>query len=133
MTTESGDEMSEAAVMTLSEFLLARIAEDETIARENTWPEAAHTSACRYDQIELLTGCKCKIPSRVLAECEAKRRIVAIALEHMETTDGQWGCGHSADRKRTGDCHDSLHDDGILQALALPHVDHPDYHAKWRP
>ena len=125
--------MSDDAVMTLSQFLLARIAEDETIARENTWPEAAHTSACRYDQIELLNRCKCKIPSRVLAECEAKRRIVAIALEHMETIDGQWGCGHSAEQIWAGDCPDSPDDDGLLQALALPHVDHPDYLARWRP
>ena len=132
MTTQSQGEMSDAAGMTLSEFLLARITEEETIARENRGPEAAHTAACRYDQIAFLNGCKCEIPSRVLAECEAKRRIVAIAFEHMETIDAQWGCGHSADQIWAGHCPDSPDDDGILQALALPHVDHPDYRAEWR-
>lgn len=50
-------------------------------------------------------------PARVLAECEATRRIVEWA-----TTEGheQWGVGP------------------VLNLLALPYADHPDYRAEWR-
>jgi hypothetical protein len=127
---------AETAVQTLTEFLLARIAEDEYAARafvnelgearrwrcdevggtvrrdgvppfglsdvEATTPthlEAAHIA--RHD------------PARVLAECEAKRRIVEVALPGERDDAGE--------RFR------------ILRILATVYADHPDYRDEWRP
>ena len=54
--------------MTITEFLLARIAEDEAVAR--AW-------RTRIDQGEIpILFHGVVIPDRVLAECAAKRRIV---------------------------------------------------------
>ena len=126
--------------MTLTEFLLARIAEDETVAEaaaahapggewraydpdEGTeragrfgcvvtggmhptaWPQhAAHIA--RHD------------PARVLAECEAKRRIVAD-YAHLTTVPG-----HGAMASHSG---------WILRQLAAVYCDHPDYLPEWKP
>ena len=68
---------------TLTEFLLARIAEDE---------------------------------ARVLAECEARRRIVEIA-KSSESGEVGW----------------YLTFDLALKAITLPYADHPDYDPTWRP
>jgi hypothetical protein len=91
--------------MTLTDFLLARIAEDEA-AVEAKWlrapkgapivPDAAHT--------------------RVLAECEAKRRIVEYCPSASEEGD-TWDTAFWR----------------VLQILALPYADHPDYREEWKP
>jgi hypothetical protein len=66
-------------------------------------------------------------PARVLAECEAKRRIV----EHADTVssmdrqiESEWGTRSSVPWDE---------DEGIrlLRLLALPYADHPDYDPKW--
>lgn len=117
--------------MTLTEFLLARIAEDEQSARDTGadamtgtrwkhWPEDA------YNEIQAATLDHCR---RVLVECEAKRRIVereaeelhrawrARAEEHMQTFE-QWFT------KPYG---------ATLRDLASVYADHPDYRDEWRP
>lgn len=86
----------------LSEFLLARIAEDEE--RATRFLPAAG-------------------PARVLAECAAKRRIVEM---HSQDTDRDWclqGCGMRSGW--TGYPCDTL------KALAAVYDDHPDYRAEW--
>ncbi len=92
--------------MTLVEFLRARLAEDDAAARAfgiGVWsvagPQAEHIA--RWD------------PARVLAECEAKRRIIE------QVRDVKWG-GFAVR-------------DTILELLALPYADHPDYRAWWAP
>jgi hypothetical protein len=45
-------------------------------------------------------------PARIIADCEAKRRLIVRWRE--------------------------LHPD-VLRLLALPYADHPDYNADWRP
>jgi hypothetical protein len=53
-------------------------------------------------------------PARILAEVEAKRRIVdryAWLCEHGDTGGTAW----------------------VLPLLALPYADHPDYRNEWRP
>jgi hypothetical protein len=77
--------------MTLTDFLLARIVEDEALHCE--W------------------GCH----ERVLAECEAKRRIVENASRHAP---GQRGYGAS---------------NFAAQCIALPYRNHPDYKQEWKP
>jgi hypothetical protein len=153
--------------MTLSEFLLARIAEDEEVARTasggtvigepynwrpvDTGDEWAPNVDLRNGDVEVLVALRPGLPrpanvmsgywgqvvslaegaganenlspesdlaahiarhdpARVLAECEAKRRIVemhAYQEEHFTPDE--------------------------LRALALPYADHPDYREEWRP
>ena len=94
---------------TLTSFLLDRIAEDEANAgskHDLAYHDHGDCGGCEY-------------PARVLAECEAKRRIVEQArnyspeLEHGD--NGEWAF------------------DTVLLALALPYADHPDYREEWRP
>lgn len=75
------------ATLDLADFLLARIAEDEAVARDDY--------RCNTDLRWT--------PARMLAECEAKRRLIALQLQR----------------------HAYL-------LLALPYADHPDYNEDWR-
>ena len=104
------------ATPTLTDFLLARIAEDEAVARD--------------EQIENVPA-DCWGPARVLAECEAKRRIAeafADAECAVDTYDGdnptpaywqEWGNRHAL----------AL----AVEHLATIYADHPDYDESWRP
>lgn len=94
---------------TLAEFLLERIAEDEA---HDGW----HTVECGVGLGYWATGrCICGYPARILADCEAKRRIVAWV--------NQWPW--------RAEPPSSV--DGLLPLLALPYADHPDYRPEWRP
>ena len=124
----------------LAKFLLARIAEDEAVARtawsvgpewsswNRSWdtkpvrdlaaggqriaalPTTIDEHVCRHD------------PARVLAECEAKRRIVEDRQRiDRSAGDTDWHSGYS----------DGNYD--AIKALALPYADHPDYREEWRP
>jgi len=98
--------------MTLTEFILDRIAEDE----RDGWE--IHDQSC--DCLPPVPfPCDCGYPARVLAECEAKRRIVETVVD-MESVEDErpqqvvtlrWVC----------------------QILALPYADHADYREEWRP
>jgi hypothetical protein len=110
--------LPQTAAMTLSEFLLARIAEDEAAARAQL-----ELRAKRYPGEIAEPGPAYEVdrgwwlladPARVLAECEAKRRIVE------RVTDVAW-TGSYAVR------------DVVLGLLALPYAAHPDYRDEWRP
>jgi hypothetical protein len=56
--------------MTLTEFLLARIAELEARA------SLRHLCCCQLHTSEGRWPCNCGLPAHVLAECEAKRQII---------------------------------------------------------
>jgi Family of unknown function (DUF6221) len=95
----------------LTDFLLARLAEDEAVAsatlanfglaRDLKGPMLAHVT--HFD------------PARILAECEAKRRIVGLKAQPSDPyTPG----GYVTDE--------------ILLALAQVYADHPDYRKEWR-
>jgi hypothetical protein len=96
--------------MTLTEFLLARIAEDERVAREedfsgpiaDEWP---------WDI------------SRALAECETKRRIVESLGSHLRNAE------------RYPDAYPGMVAlaDWHVRVLATVYADHPDYREDWRP
>ena len=126
--------------MTLTDFLLARIAEDEA----PTWkliPYACPPGCCAPEgwvghrclicdeesyggTVEAITEIaeehaeKVHRRARVLAECEAKRAVVGL---HPEMLGWCQGCAHESYPCRT------------LLALALPYADHPDYREEWRP
>jgi len=111
--------------MTLTEFLEARIAEDEEVARGAVdeqqgghWHEPGDDMPMFGFSVALpLTFAEHAArhdPARVLAECEAKRRIVASVERALRL--GTNGLGPS-----------------VLRLLALPHADHADYDESWRP
>lgn len=99
--------------MNLSEFLLARIAEDEAMARD---AQAANIDTVVHEHIERWD------PARVLAECEAKRRIVEEHppfLRHCDTC-------HELDGPDVSPCL-------TLRVLAAVYSDHPDYDEARKP
>lgn len=108
--------------MTLTEFLLARIAEDAEHARLKLTPHGSAPGSM----------------VRVLAECEAKRRIVGlhapITLRRITYPGGRLNevqaCGYDTYEDGAGwvdyPCW-------TLQILALPYASHPDYREEWRP
>lgn len=165
-------------MLTLTEFLLARIAEDEAIARGATpgpwrweeesieaWPMADQSllsdgvpldewggsatvlRGWGYDAsgIEATDADRAHIarfnPARVLAESEAKRRIVELhPLNPYWGLDryGRWLPREGEPKAWYCDCQA---EDGMIQGeapcptlriLALLYDDHPDYREEWR-
>ena len=109
----------------LTDFLLARIADDEAVAKSidtGAWEDAVSTSR-RFDHVWRWS------PARVLAECEAKRRIVALHTGQHECVGIKYG---------KPDCvlvapGFMYEDDPTLLLLATPYTDHPDYREEWKP
>jgi len=117
--------------MSLTEFLVVRIAEDEHEAGDPGWCD------CAVEGLPLQHGTRC--PVRLLAECEAKRQIVGLhrdgtpldmIAEYIEDDD-EWTpwcleCAGFGDYKVEIPCP-------TLRVLTLPYADHPDYDPAWRP
>ncbi|MDQ1059109.1 hypothetical protein QFZ23_003010 [Arthrobacter globiformis] len=89
------------------EFLEARIAEDEAEARRD---------------LEGLAMTEAKADLRVFAECEAKRKIIALA-DDVEQMDAQLSAESGGEDLGTADA--------ILKALAAVYASHPDYQQEW--
>lgn len=127
----------------LTDFLLARIAEDEAVAKAaieddggedegfsgqygyltgRTGSPLDHKPSFGDDAARLIT--RFAVPARVLAECKAKRQVVelyrGVSKDARETRDELCCAGEAY-----------LHD--ALRVLALPYADHPDYRNEWRP
>jgi hypothetical protein len=124
--------------MNLPEFLLARIAEDEHIAEhtggskkrwtKEPYPDRdaigfrmrfpgpshirdwSHTPGPGSGYFAVTEHCENFDPARVLAECEAKRRVVEFARFLP-----------------------SLYCRGVLEPMAAVYADHPDYQEEWKP
>lgn len=101
----------------LAEWLRRQIAEDKRLAREAAAvsPQVVNVS-CEFKELpELWVQFD---PQRVLAECDAKELLIALA----EVTEGR-----------------SLHADawaigkGILATLSVPYADRPGYRSEWAP
>lgn len=113
---------------TLTDFLLARIAEDEEIARSAALPPwkhegyavANHTLIVETDDVEDAEHIARWDPTRVLAECEAKRRIVEL---HRSDIGADPCDAHDASLASV-DCD-------TLLALAQVYADHPDFDPAW--
>lgn len=109
----------------LTDFLLARISEDEAAAlaalpwdhdKVESWIDAELPT--RQQEAHLLRYS----PARVLAECEAKRRLVDFLTR-------QSGLIYESE----DDLANYLDPDTGLELLSLPYADHPDYREVWRP
>lgn len=126
----------------LATFLLARIAEDEALARAATaspwvpddqgWTDAQgnpfiqapyHELVIAADDVQHITRWQ---PARVLAECEAKRRIVGRYQRSISVLDRGVVIGREIESSRANESR------AVLCLLALPYADHPDY-LEWRP
>jgi hypothetical protein len=120
----------------LADFLLARIDEDEQAARLATgagpdWraesgtvsdPAAGRTIA--EARAPELAACIARWdPARVLAECEAKRRIV----EQWRTAERE------SEAYASPPLGPALGYRAVARFLALPYSDHPDHRDEWRP
>jgi hypothetical protein len=101
----------------LSEFLLARASDDEELARQYGDPGRLRSSLAWASEVgrPVLEV----DPSRMVAECAAKRRVVAEFIEGVANYD----IGPQGEVARLT---------FVLRALALPYADHPDYQLEWR-
>ena len=120
--------------MTLTEFLLARIAEDEAAAQN-----ARNHSQMAHDYERDNYGFLWVKTTRVLAECETKRLIVG---QHPTSTEWDEGINSCMTCQWDIDCDAPKHDHQrgfgrfpcpTLRILALPYADHPDHQEDWRP
>lgn len=126
--------------MTPTEFLLARIDDDENTARCAGHGNGLvfHDWNAEWVQVELPDNARPTYdvrhirtfsPDRVRSECEAKRRIIDEHTCHCPDPN----C------RDCGACSGDHHADptpapcATLRFLALPYADHPDYDEGWRP
>ena len=141
--------------LTLAAFLLERIAEDEASAREaggaewgswnRSWDSGARDIASDERLFTVPEPMDEHIarhdPARVLAECEAKRRIVEIHVvgDPDEWAPEQWACRLC---QWDEDCDSPKQDHqygagrfpcATLRTLAAIYAEHPDYDEGWRP
>jgi hypothetical protein len=110
--------------MKLTEFLNARLDEDEAVAQR------AHASTPGRGLFNG-PGLDPVIPrDRLLAEVEAKRRIMRLAYEAT-------GLDMDKDLDRAVEAREksgiAFVGERMLMALAAPYADHPDYDEEWRP
>lgn len=109
----------------LATFLLARIAEDEAVARETLagsdpldWSEPSDPAVGLAGPVDGPSGYESIVidPARVLGECEAKRSLIewAQGLEYLREVGDP-----KAPERPVGN--------EVLQIMAQPYADHPDY------
>lgn len=113
--------------MTITEFLLARIGDDEAVANSVTWghPLGAPPLLMTYGTLHIN-------PERVRAECEAKRRIV----ENCEAARRSADAAPLPERIRANDGPVAAYwrgQDWACRILASVYESHPDYDEAWRP
>lgn len=125
--------MSDTVTMTLSEFLLARILELEDAARraldatggiQEGWTlNVVRQLALGGFSNAIVVQASYAEPSSVLAECEAKRRIVealTAAIEYDESVHEAWTTTATEGAR-------------VLNHLSAVYADHPDYREEWKP
>jgi len=123
--------MTDVTTMSLTEFFEARISEDEALAREAVVFDV-HPSV--HDELlDVFAGdaiiaawANRHSPARVLAECAAKRAIVALHQSFEARGYECLTCGTVGEYGVDWPCD-------TLRALALPYADHADYLEEWRP
>lgn len=108
---------------------------DRELAGQSYWPMPTVRRAAERSDEDAATLIGAFSPARVLAEVDAKRRIIAehplIEASEPKVHPFPYGCET---------CHfdreEGVYGDGpctTLKLLALPYADHPDYRQEWRP
>lgn len=119
--------------MTIIEFLLARIAEDEAVARalDNAhdpldWTEPGDPAVGLAGPVDGPSGYESVVidPARVLAECEAKRRLVEAFAVDANTEDPSTG-----DMRSPESLEAAAH--VVLRTLATIYASHRDFRSEW--
>lgn len=129
----------------VTEFLLARIAEDEEAMRRiagRRWYACDDGHVQEPEVDPLVEEVEDRLPNhhnswalvldpaRVLAECDAKRGIVELHKEVLvERPDDDVGIPYDALCEVENDDFPCA----TLRLLALPYADHEDYREEWRP
>jgi hypothetical protein len=108
------------ATQTITEFLEARIAEDEAAARLRD----VQTFGAEQRAFAGVQGVF--DPARVLAECEAKRRIVAVHSIRADTCET---CTEY--HSQISGCENEPWPCATIRALASVYADHPDFDPAW--
>lgn len=112
--------------MTLAEFLLARIADDEQQAREAIAERERVAPSYPVPDMDFRAWSDTGVPAvlvgaeRVLAECEAKRHVIELHYS--------WelhAAGAPLLEVQAGAA------EAILRVLATVYADHPDYQEEW--
>ncbi|CAM3442647.1 DUF6221 family protein [Isoptericola cucumis] len=119
--------------MTLTQFLLARIAEDEAAVLALLDPPASRAAGTparpTLDTPLARSGDWELTPRRVLAEVAAKRHLVELAYEAT-------GLDMTVDLDRTVNAREdsgvAFVGDRMLRTLALAYAEHPDFDEDWR-
>jgi hypothetical protein len=153
--------------MTLAEFLLARISEDEAAAAggeawhvdNENYPTSITTAGGRwtgngvhvFDPDEDALHIARWDPARVLAECDAKRRIIAdhaatdesyplVGYDDQVITPSQPACRQCTDSNVAARVTENwdvaarvIAPCDTVRFLALPYLGHPDYQEEWKP
>lgn len=118
--------------MTITEFLEARIAQDEAALERTSWyPHSTHgqdaIGTYRADCPDCLGV---PSPARALAECAAKRAIVAL---HPVTMQLWWDEQCEIDVCAT--CQEDSYPDSwpcpTIRIIAAVYASHPDYRQEW--
>ena len=117
----------------LTDFLLARIAEDEATARDGEgwrgrlWNGEWQIIDREDDEVVATVSHDFEWghiarhdPARVLAECEAKRRVVERWRLYSDAEYPDYEGGYASAM------------DAVLATIALPYADHPDFREEWR-
>ncbi|WP_418061743.1 DUF6221 family protein [Pimelobacter simplex] len=130
--------------MTITEFLLARIAEIEAVARRagdvrvyrtdigHVYLQSPQHGRINLPDVLRMTDGEATVyehlafnaPGRVLADCKAKRQAVTFLAaliadaERDPSYEGVTACANMAEE--------------LLEMLASAHADHPDFREEWR-
>lgn len=114
----------------LAIWLLEQIAEDgrcatvvdpDGLSGQESW----HTQRCGYRQGEWQESCDCAVPARVLAECDAKRRIIEFAQKIAAEV--------RADGSNVLLYGQHLALQAVLKHMAQPLAGCPGYRQEWQP
>lgn len=112
----------------ITEFLLARIAEDEMVseAASGTGYDLGYRLA--VDEVEGHRSGLHIDPVRALAECEARRVAIEAAWADHMRIEGEWGaCRGREELEAKNDVPE------VVTAFAAVYAAHPDYREEWRP
>jgi hypothetical protein len=134
--------------MTLVEFLLARITEDEAqLRKQDDYPDGrVHWPAdCDWPGDAPHGLCTCSLHAQLLADCDAKRRILELHVQggslRGPITDNKFYCcavcgpfswpwlQHEEAPEPEGEFWPCP----TLRLLALPYAGHPSYRPEWKP